>query len=96
MTYIKINLDRVRGQNCALPGTCYEINAVCDRIRSAKNSIDGDVFSEDGSIKSRINDSIRRLGEVSKRIAKLHDFVEESVDNYVTTEHKLTYDGKNI
>ena len=96
MSRIKIDFDAVKDNNIILPQTIGELSQISNNICSVASSIDGDVYSENGTIKGRIQNSIHIIDDAKERISRLYTLIECSVDDYINTEYTINRNANDL
>ncbi|MFS0864285.1 hypothetical protein [Fredinandcohnia sp. 179-A 10B2 NHS] len=85
MSQIKVKVDNVRSTNNSVKSSASTASKVAGQISSVSHSIDSEISSRRG-IHSRINQSVRAINDIEKRLNEIYSFIDVSMDSYVSAD----------
>ncbi len=89
MTKIDIKVSNIKSTNLRLTAIPSKLTDVMNRLSSLKSTIDRRIVQrtyED----VRLNNAVKSLQELERKIKNIHDFVDYSMDQYVLADSKAS------
>ncbi|MBT2680550.1 hypothetical protein J7E38_16190 [Bacillus sp. ISL-35] len=87
MSKINIKVKQVKAANKDLVNLSSRVNGVGNQISSVRQQVDGRIASR-RSIGRNLNEAASKVREAAKKLKKIHQFVDVSMDLYVKADKK--------
>ncbi|GAM12827.1 hypothetical protein [Mesobacillus selenatarsenatis] len=87
MSKINIKVNQVKAANKDLVNLSSRVDGVGNRISSDRHQVDGRIASR-RSIGRNLNEAAAKVREAEKKLKKIHQFVDVSMDLYVKADKK--------